>query len=85
MCNYVDHVSVTLYGSLCDFIAQWNSTYPYAGHPDPPGPSSKFVDNSTKLACLETAGYQIKYSTVLWLLELHKAWSKDFDAGIYCK
>jgi len=29
-----------------------------------------FVKNSTKLTFLEIAGYLIKYSTVLWLLEL---------------
>jgi hypothetical protein len=32
------------------------------------GPSSKFVENSTKLTCLEITGYWI--CTVLWLLEL---------------
>jgi len=32
--------------------------------------SVKFVENSTKLTCLEIAGYRIKYNTVLWLLEL---------------
>jgi len=71
MCNYVDHISVTLYGGLCDFIAQRNSTYPYAVYPDRLCPSGKFVENSTELTCLETTGYRIKYSTVLWLLELH--------------
>ena len=30
----------------------------------------KFVENSTKLTCLEINGYRIKYSTVLWLVEL---------------
>jgi hypothetical protein len=34
-----------------------------------PGPSGKFVENSTKLTCLEVSD-RIKYSTVLWLLEL---------------
>ena len=34
------------------------------------GPSDKFVENSTKHTCLEITGYLIKYSTVLWLLEL---------------
>jgi len=29
-----------------------------------------FFENSTKLTCLEITGYQIKYNTVLWLLEL---------------
>jgi hypothetical protein len=28
-------------------------------------PSGKFVENSTKLTCLEVTSYQIKYSTVL--------------------
>jgi hypothetical protein len=28
------------------------------------------VENSTKLTCLDIAGYRIKYSTELWLLEL---------------
>jgi hypothetical protein len=49
---------------------QWNTTYPKAGCPDRLGPSVKYVENSTKLNCLEITGYQIKYSTVLWLLEL---------------
>jgi len=34
------------------------------------GPSRKYVENSTNLTCLEITGYQIKYSTVLWPLEL---------------
>jgi len=34
------------------------------------GPWDKFVENSKKLTCLEMIGYRIKYSTVLWLLEL---------------
>jgi len=33
-------------------------------------PSGKYVENSTKLTCLEITGNLIKYSTVLWLLEL---------------
>ena len=33
------------------------------------GPPSNFVENSTELTCLETAGYRVKYSTVLWLIE----------------
>ena len=32
--------------------------------------SRKFVENSTKLTSLEVTGYQIKYSIVLWLVEL---------------
>jgi hypothetical protein len=38
--------------------------------PDRLGPAGKFVENSTKLTCLEITGYRIKYSTVLWLIEL---------------
>jgi hypothetical protein len=34
------------------------------------GPSGKFIKNSTKQTCLEITGYLIKYSTVLWPLEL---------------
>ena len=40
-----------------------------ANHPDRLGPSDKFVENSTKLTCPEITGYQLKYSTVVWLLE----------------
>jgi hypothetical protein len=42
-------------------------------YPDQLGPSGNFVDNSTKLICLEITGYQIKYSTVkcYGCLELH--------------
>ena len=41
-----------------------------ANYPDLLGPSSRFVENSTELTCREITGYRIKYSTVLWLLEL---------------
>jgi hypothetical protein len=41
-----------------------------ADYPDRLSPSRKFVENSTKLTCLEIIGYRIKYSTVLRLLEL---------------
>jgi len=34
------------------------------------GPSVEFVENSTKLTFLEITGYRIKFSTLLWLLEL---------------
>ena len=39
-----------------------------ANFPDRLGPSGKFVDNSTKLNCLEITGYAIKYRTLLWLI-----------------
>ena len=51
-------------------IVQYNSVYPDAGYPDRLSPSSKYVENSTKLTCLELIGYRIQYSTVSWLLEL---------------
>ena len=41
-----------------------------ANYPDWFGTSGKFVENSTKLTCLEITGYRIKYGTVLWLIEL---------------
>jgi len=49
---------------------QYNYTNPDAGYPDRFGLSGKFVENSTKLTYLEITCYQIKYSTVLWLIEL---------------
>jgi hypothetical protein len=40
-------------------------------YPDRFGPAGKFVENSTKVSCLEITGYRIKYSAMLlWLLEL---------------
>jgi len=30
-----------------------------AGYPDRPDPSGKFVENSTKLTCLDITGYRI--------------------------
>jgi hypothetical protein len=42
-----------------------------ANYPDRLGPPGKFVENSTKQTCLEITVYRIKYSTVLWLPELH--------------
>ena len=41
-----------------------------ANYPDRLSPKGKFVENSTKLSCLEITSYRIKYSTVLWLIEL---------------
>jgi hypothetical protein len=56
---------------------QYNSLYQNTGYPDWLGPLDKFVDNSTKLTCLEITGYLIKYSTVLWLLELQMRHGKN--------
>ena len=55
----------------------------FTSYPDQLGPLGKFVKNSTKLTCLEIAGCQIKYSTVLWLLELQRL--KGLNAGTCCK
>jgi hypothetical protein len=35
-----------------------------ANYPDWLGSSSNFVENSTKLICLEITGYRVEYSTV---------------------
>jgi hypothetical protein len=43
---------------------------PIADYPDRLRHSRKFVENSTKVTCLEISGYRVKYSTVLWLLKL---------------
>ena len=48
-----------------------------ANYPDRFGPLGKFVENSTKLTCLEITGYRIKYSTVLWLIELRVRRSRN--------
>jgi hypothetical protein len=34
------------------------------------GTSGKFVENSKKVTCLDITSYALKYSAVLWLLEL---------------
>jgi len=52
-----------------------------SNYPDRRGRSGKFVKKSTKPACLEITGLRIKYSTVLWLLELQirpgrKVWTQ---------
>jgi len=33
-------------------------------------PSGKYINKSKKGTCLEITGYRVKYSTVLWLLQL---------------
>jgi len=43
---------------------------PVADYPDRLGPSRKLVENSTKPIFFEIPDYRIRYSTVLWLLEL---------------
>ena len=50
---------------------QQNSTYSDACYQDLQlSRSGKFVENSTKLTCLEIGRYQIKFSSMLWALEL---------------
>ena len=54
-----------------------------SNYPERLGPSGKFVENSTKLTCLEITVYRIKYSTVLWLKELQirrirKVWTQIY-------
>ena len=57
-----------------------------ANYPDWLGPSDKFVGKSKKVTCPEITCYRIKYSTVLWHVELqNQTWSKCLDAGTYCK
>jgi len=56
-------------------VSKYNFTFLDTIYPDrqlawPARSLGKFVESSTKLTCLEIAGYRIKYSTVLWLLEL---------------
>jgi hypothetical protein len=43
---------------------QHNSNYPDAGYSDQLGRSGNFVENCTKLICLEITGYWIEYSAV---------------------
>jgi len=66
-CHVVDYTHI-----ITNLLIQlWqNSTYPDAGYPDRVGPLGNTVENSTTLTSLEITGYRIKYSTVLWLLEL---------------
>ena len=47
---------------------QLNSTYPEAAYLDRLGPLGKFVENPTKLTCLDITGYRRTYSTVLCLI-----------------
>ena len=55
---------------VSDQDVQKNSTNPHALYPDRLRPSGKFVENFAQLTFLEIAGYHIKYSTLLCLLEL---------------
>jgi len=48
----------------------WTLVIRIANYPDRLGASGKFVENSTRLTCLEITCYRIKYSTMLQFLEL---------------
>ena len=48
----------------------WTLVIRNSNYPDRLASSDKFIESSTKLTCLEITGYRIKYSTVLWLVEL---------------
>ena len=52
------------------FCVQKNSTNPNGVYLDQLGSSGIFAENTTEITHLEITGYRIKYSTVLWLLEL---------------
>ena len=73
--------SLQFYRRLCGPQIRWLREYSrtplirklvirISNYPDWLCPSGKFVQNSTKLTCLEITCYRIKYSTVLWLTEL---------------
>jgi len=49
------------------------------------GLSGNFVQNCTKLTCLEITGYRIKYGSVMASRTSNQAWSKGLDAGTYYK
>ena len=59
-------------------------TLAIADHRDHLGPSVKFVDNSIELTCLEITGYWLKYSTVLWLIELQIRCGERFRPRFIC-
>jgi hypothetical protein len=66
--NCEKHANVTFYYSRTPVIR--TMVIRKANYPDKHGPWGTFIHNSTKLTCLEITGYRIKYSTVLWFLEL---------------
>jgi hypothetical protein len=55
------------YLKRCQFEVQYNSNYSDAGYPDARyqdrfSPLDNFVENSTKLICLEITGYRVDMS-----------------------
>jgi len=57
-----------------------------ANYPNRFDPSGKYVENSTKLTCLEMyrLSDQVQYS-VMASRTSKQAWSKGLDAGTHCK
>ena len=60
-----------------------NSSHPHAGYSDRLGSSVKFVENYTKITCLELTIYRIKYSSVLWLLELQNRRGRKVQTQVH--
>jgi hypothetical protein len=54
-----------------------------ADYPDRLGPSGKYLENSIKITCLEITGYRIKYSTVLWLVELQIRCGRKVQTAVH--
>jgi len=54
-----------------------------ADYPDRRGHSGKFVTNSIKVTRLEITGYQIKYRTVLWLVELQIKRGRNIQTPVH--
>jgi len=54
-----------------------------ANYPDQLGLSGKSVENSTQQTCHESTGYLIKYSAVLWLLELQIRRGRKVQTQVY--
>jgi hypothetical protein len=54
-----------------------------ASYPDRFGLSGKYVENSTKLTCLEITGYRIQYNTGLWLLKRHITRDRKVETQVH--
>ena len=63
-----EYVELVRYIELRTSVLQYSKLHLSGScYPDRLGPAGKSVQNSTKLICLEIAGYRIKYSAVLVL------------------
>jgi hypothetical protein len=54
-----------------------------APYPDRVGPWGKFFENSSKLTFLAITGCRIKYSTVLWTIELQIRRGRKFQTQVH--